>query len=327
MTERVSDPAPAPDSNPPSTTAHCRNCGASLLGPYCSQCGQQDKVVTRFFPTLVVEAVEGLFAFESRTYRTLWYLFTRPAFLTTEYLAGRRTAYLPPLRLFLVFVLAFLFTVSLELFLDSLGVDIDREGDEAELVLGDEEEAGADLEELRSGVLELIDILHFPFLSEQTNAEFVDLLKERAINNLETIREDPLDFVNQLLDYLPVLLLLMMPLLALMQKIAYLGSGRYYVEHLLLSVHNHSFLFLAFILLFLLDLLAWTDFSVLPVLAGGLGSALNLWVVAYLFLSLKKFFQQGYLLTGVKFLAISLAYGALLMTAILLLSLVSFFIY
>jgi hypothetical protein len=214
-----------------------------------------------------------------------------------------------------------------ELFLDSLGLDIDREEGGPVLILVDEEEAGADLDELESGVLELIELVRIPFLSETTNGEFVVLLKERAVNNLATVREDPGDFFNQLLDYLPILLLMMMPLLALMQKLSYLFSGRYYVEHLLLSVHNHSFLFLAFLLFFLLDLLAWSGFSILPLLAGILGSVLNLWIVAYLFLSLRRFFAQGFLLTCVKFVVISLSYGALLISATLLLSLVSFFIY
>ena len=34
--------------------------------------------------------------------KTLWYLFTKPAFLSTEYAKGRRASYTPPLRLFLV---------------------------------------------------------------------------------------------------------------------------------------------------------------------------------------------------------------------------------
>lgn len=320
------DPPADPVDQPP-TRVPCLNCGEPLQGPYCHHCGQKAQVVARFFPVLVLEAFEGLFAFESRTYRALWLLFTRPAFLTSEYLAGRRVTYLPPLRLFLVLALAVLFTLSVELFLDSLGLDIDREDDSAELILIDEEEAGADLDELETGVLELIDLLRLPFLSETTNGEFVALLKERAVNNISSIREDPRDFINQLLDYLPVLLLLMMPLLALMQKLTYLGSGRYYVEHLLLSVHNHSFLFLALILLFVLDLLAWSGFGILSLLAGILESALNLWIVAYLFLSLRRFFAQGFLLTSVKFVVISLSYGALLISATLLLSLVSFFIY
>ena len=105
----------------------CRNCGESLRGEYCGHCGQRDTTVVRFFPSLVLEAFEGLFAFDSKTYRSLWYLFSRPAFLTREYLAGRRVRYLAPLRLFIIFILLFLFTISLQMFLESIGIDIDQD--------------------------------------------------------------------------------------------------------------------------------------------------------------------------------------------------------
>ena len=134
-------------------------------------------------------------------------------------------------------------------------------------------------------------------------------------------------FFNGLLENIPALLLLMMPVLAMLQKLFYLGSGKYYVEHLVLTIHNHSFLLMVFILVFLLDLLVWTDFGILPPIAGFLRSLLNLWVVAYLFLSLRLFFGQGYFVTAVKFFTISVSYGAFLVIGVLLFMLIGFFIY
>ena len=345
---------PAPSNLEP---VGCRNCGASLHGEYCAYCGQQNKPVVRFFPTLLAEAFEGLFAFDSKTYRSLWYLFTRPAFLTREYLSGRRVRYLAPMRLFIIFLLAFLFTISLELFLNSLGFDIGQQIDDSEQPLleeletefsaaieetanelstdPDEEAVGgqavfertADLDEFRSGVSELLANLTVPFLSEQNNQQFVALLQERAAINIETISDDPSDFFNGLLENVPALLLLMMPVLALLQKLFYLGSGKYYVEHLVLTVHNHSFLFMFFILAFLLDAIVWLNFSILPAIAGFLRSLLNLWVVIYLYLSLRRFFDQGYFITGIKFLTISISYGAFLIIGVLLFMLIGFFVY
>ena len=347
---------PAPGDELPGSE-FCRNCGAGLQGEYCGHCGQHDRSVIRFFPSLVLEAFEGLFAFDSKTYRSLWYLFSRPAFLTREYLAGRRVRYLAPLRLFIIFILMFLFTISLQMFLESIGIDIDqdvpefaetdRAAAEAELEAAineladglssggaaDASDAGrnveltADMNEFQSGVSELISNLHIPFLSEQNNAQFVELLQERAANNIDSIAEDPSDFLTGMLEYMPVLMLLMVPLLAAIQKLAFIGSGRYYVEHLVLTLHNHSFLFLTFSLLFVLDVIAWTGFSLLPTLANTLSTILSLWVIVYLFLSLRLFFQQGYFVTGAKFFFISIVYGALLVSGILLFMLVGFFIY
>ena len=361
MTDSTAQPDDYNPSNDPSDAPvkrrHCRNCGMALAGEFCAHCGQQDRTVIRFFPTLVLEAFEGLFAFDSKSYRSVWYLFARPAFLTREYLAGRRVRYLPPMRLFIIFLLAFLFTISVELFLTSIGIDINQETDESEQPVLEELETElsaaidgianelntdndadtsgqstriertTDLDEFQTGLSELLASLQVPFLSEQNNQQFVALLQERAATNMEAISNDPTDFFNGLLENLPVLLLLMIPVLALLQKLFYFRSGKYYVEHLVLTVHNHSFLFLFFILAFLLDLTIWSDFSILPAIAGFFRSLLNVWVVVYLYLSLRFFFGQGYFVTGVKFLTISISYGALLIIGALLFMLIGFFIY
>lgn len=357
MSESSNESATVTSMQDKTEPAICANCSSALHGEFCAHCGQKNKPVVRFFPTLLLEAFEALFAFNSKTYRSLWCLFARPAFLTREYLTGRRVRYLAPMRLFLIFLIAFLFTISVQMFLSSVGINIGQQEenngqlvfDELETELaaatdetaaglntggqqetGDDElvvESTTDLDELRSGIAELLANLEVPFLSDQSNQQFVTLLQERAATNIDTISEDPGDFFNGLLENAPALLLLMMPVLALLQKLFYLRSGKYYVEHLVLTVHNHSFIFMTFVLLFLLDLVIWTELSILPAIAGFLRSLLNLWVVIYLYLSLRLFFAQGYFLTGVKFLTISICYGVLLIAGVLVFMLVGFFIY
>ena len=51
---------------------------------------------------IVREFTDNVFSFDSRFFISLKYLVTKPGFLTTEYWAGRRTKYLPPLRIYLV---------------------------------------------------------------------------------------------------------------------------------------------------------------------------------------------------------------------------------
>lgn len=51
---------------------------------------------------MIVDAWHELTVFDSRLGRTVWLLVRHPGMLALEYLAGRRTAYLPPLRLYLV---------------------------------------------------------------------------------------------------------------------------------------------------------------------------------------------------------------------------------
>ena len=94
------------------TSRACLNCGEPMHGDYCGQCGQQEKEVRRPFLYFLSELIRVVFELDGRAYRTIYYLITRPAFLTREYFAGRRVSYTPPLRLFLFISIGFFLIVS-----------------------------------------------------------------------------------------------------------------------------------------------------------------------------------------------------------------------
>src|SRR6185312_10961961 len=73
----------------PAPGAACANCGASLQGPYCHACGQNADAHKRSILHLVGEAIEGLFEFDGRLWRTLPALFFRPGRLARDYIEGR----------------------------------------------------------------------------------------------------------------------------------------------------------------------------------------------------------------------------------------------
>jgi hypothetical protein len=62
----------------------CANCGTALAGDYCHECGQKRQIL-----------------------RTPQYLFTRPGFLTREFIEGRRVRYITPVRLYLSMIALF----------------------------------------------------------------------------------------------------------------------------------------------------------------------------------------------------------------------------
>ena len=100
----------APPELPKPETLSCANCHAELKGEYCAACGQRHEPHIHTVAHFAGEAFESISHADSRLWRTLWYLFARPGFLTKEFFAGRRVAYLPPFRLYLVLsVLVFLF--------------------------------------------------------------------------------------------------------------------------------------------------------------------------------------------------------------------------
>ena len=90
----------------------CKNCNSELVGLYCSECGQKNSQLLSIKETLK-EFTDNVFSFDTRFFITFKYLITKPGLLTTEYWLGRRTKYLPPLRLYLVMSLMYFFISSI----------------------------------------------------------------------------------------------------------------------------------------------------------------------------------------------------------------------
>ena len=86
---------------------HCLNCGASLGGQYCGQCGQRATSRLISLWELIRDAFGDLFELDSRLWQTLVPLLARPGRLTRDYLEGRRARFMPPFRMYLVMSLVF----------------------------------------------------------------------------------------------------------------------------------------------------------------------------------------------------------------------------
>jgi hypothetical protein len=48
----------------------------------------------------VEDGLEGILHFDGKFFTSARYIFTRPGFLTTEFIAGRRARYMHPVRLY-----------------------------------------------------------------------------------------------------------------------------------------------------------------------------------------------------------------------------------
>jgi hypothetical protein len=100
---------------------------------------------------------------------------------------------------------------------------------------------------------------------------------------------------------LPRAMFVFLPLLAGLMTLMYWRPRHYYVEHLLLLVHNHAFVFLTVPL-------AWMVGALLPPLASWVDLALFLYIVWYLYRSMRTVYGQGRWLTIGKFTALSFLY-------------------
>jgi hypothetical protein len=102
------------DQLPDQPTFVCPSCSLESLGKFCSGCGEgkpgsEDRSLRHYFDVVI----NFLTHFDSKGYRSLWYLLTRPGFLSLEYLRGSKVRYAKPLSLFISLNLVYYFFISL----------------------------------------------------------------------------------------------------------------------------------------------------------------------------------------------------------------------
>jgi hypothetical protein len=260
---------------PPSTT--CANCNALLAGRYCSSCGQRADSEAHSLGHFLGEAAELLTHADSRVWGTLWPLLARPGFLTREYFAGRRARYLQPFRLYLITSVLFFVLSAL------LGGGQASSGDtRAADRIGAQDCANLSTD-LRWGSHQLA-----PRLQAACGKVLADNgreLGERVVHNLGRA------------------LFVFLPLVAALMKLLYWRPRRYYLEHLLLLIHNHAFVFL-FLSIFILA----THWISSDSVAGPLFLLAAWYMVRYLYRSMKLVYGQSRGLTVLKFAVLGCAY-------------------
>ena len=113
--------------------------------------------------------------------------------------------------------------------------------------------------------------------------------------------------------------------MALVLKVLYPLSRRYFVEHLLFVIHYHAFFFLILTLLILFARFApWIrvpDFAVTLTIV-----AASLYIPVYLYMAMRQVYGQGRFLTFLKYVALVVSYNigtALTMLGAVLFALVS----
>lgn len=95
------------------TDSTCLNCGNEVQNRYCSNCGQENVESTRSFHHLFIHFFKDFTHYDNAFWRTIFNLFFKPAQLTKAYLEGKRMRYLPPIRLYIFISFITFFIISL----------------------------------------------------------------------------------------------------------------------------------------------------------------------------------------------------------------------
>ncbi len=137
----------------------------------------------------------------------------------------------------------------------------------------------------------------------------------RAKNNLIHARHDQRPLVTEVFSVLPQTLFVLMPLFAVLLKVVYIFKRRLYMEHLMVALHSHAFVFLSVLVIELLGLLVgWAAADaawVVPPL-NLLRAAAWIWLPVYLFLMQKRIYRQGWIMATLTYWVIGICYLVIL---------------
>lgn len=309
----VVDPLTAPyvEGEPLPPGAPCANCGDRTPGRFCRHCGQARRVVHVSLREMVADFVDDQLTLNSRLPRTVAFLLVRPGYLTREYLRGRIASYVRPLRLYLgtsvLFFLVFAFAARLG---NWVGGDVIRVRTTTDSTAGAAGRVQAETlrrhaDSRRASVRpappqkEAVVFHGMGAFGDTLNVKYQRLKQMEPRQRRDVL----LDAVQ---EQLPRLMFAMLPVFALLLKLLYLRSGRFYVEHFVFALHFHAFAFLLSTLLIGVEQLPGAaNVAAIPLAAVG-------WIYLYLFVAMKKVYGQGIVRTGGKYAALLLSYFFLL---------------
>jgi len=293
-------------------SARCDNCGAPVSGRYCSDCGQRLEPAVHSLWHFTKLATEDLTHADSRLWRTLGALLFRPGYLTREFLGGRRARYLPPVRLYLVISVIFFLWASARQPMRVIDIKAPEHGAPTATVTPLEDEAllgkplAGESDEQRAERVCANHVNYDGPWQQRIQPAARRACARMLADNFRSLQE-------AFMHNLPRAMFLFLPLLAAVMMLLYWRPRHYYIEHLLLFVHNHAFVFL-------LLMLAGLTSALLPPLAGWVSAAATLYIAWYAYRSMRVVYRQGRSLTLGKLVLLSFFY---LVSGSLMLALVS----
>ncbi|HJP86989.1 MAG TPA: DUF3667 domain-containing protein [Gemmatimonadaceae bacterium] len=254
----------------------CGNCGATLSGRYCAQCGEKKFSAHDYsIAHLLEEALDGLTHFDTRFLRTLKVLITRPGELSRAYFHGGRSRYTKPLSLFIIINIVFFF------------------------------------------VQPHTGLFGYKYAQYTAIPRYSLAVQDHLRKTGESEVVYAARFNENLQHQKKSILIVAVPFLALVMSLLFMGSGRTYAEHLVLSVQVYAFL-LAYLGIVILGVLfpivvglTWLfpGVALLRRLGGELAidTVLGIGLFTYVYLALRRAYETSRVRSVVDALLLSFA--------------------
>lgn len=309
---------------------NCENCGAPLTGHWCSQCGQPAIDYRRSFRHVIIDVLDSFLNWDSKFFATLGLLMVKPWRLTNDFLSGKRVRYLHPLRLYLLASILFFFAVNywakpaqfhrgnlspkdraeLETELKNENIPPEPRRKIEEALKLSSPTAGPEVSEPSPAPSAS------PAAEEENNNEFPGSGHSRLLKSgphkstpfekwAETRAKKKIGehgtklklFLATLFNNLPYMMLCCIPLFAFVLKILYIRCRIFYIDHLVYALHIHTLAYVGIMLI----VFATLGLNRLAPSTTGWVTILWLAFAAQIFLSIRRVYRQGWMISTLKF--------------------------
>lgn len=295
----------------------CQNCSQPLSGEnYCPNCGQKNDTRKLTFWHFITESLSHFLALDGMFFTTLKKLITKPGQVPLDYVNGQRNTYMNPLRIYFLSSLLLLFISQIQTNITDerlREIEYNENLSEAsrDSIITKELDAipGIPLNLVidnssESRILATLEQMT-EYSTEYPNHSDVHALDKLGIENTFMHRflyhqADKLshfemdEFSEYLRSKLFWVLFFFLPIIALLLKLLYIRGTFYYTDHLSFAFYSQSAFFL------LLSISSALGNDSIYTLISALG------FLVYLFLSMKRFYQQKAIKTFLKFLLLNI---------------------
>lgn len=321
----------------------CLNCGTTLLADakHCQECGQAIKDARMTVRALLSNFLSNLFNLDGKIWKTLRHMW-KPAYLTREYVSGKRTSYFNPARFFAITLILHFILLTYSMSHTDLGLDTLNDMEDitkSELVTQYDSIATVllpradsieidtlrrtlfgnarhvDKDTMNFNVVAFTDLKKYGILKKDAYTMSPKQLYEkykiegwweklliRQTIRINKNRESTLTYIIGNLSWVVILVVFF---IALILKLIYIRNGYYYVEHavLMMLVHAKTFFVINIIMI---AVICFPDVE--EDIKGGFSSMAYLVSAIYLFITMKLYYQQGWFKTLIKFAIVGITY-------------------
>ncbi len=319
----------------------CLNCGAVVEGRYCPACGQENLEPKQTLWHLLTHFFSDITHFDGKFFTTVRPLIFRPGFLSSEYIKGRRTKYLDPVRMYLfisaIFALVFISFNREDMITEEspecvAKVDSIRHSLDSVNAINKTRHFNVVTDTLKDGTE--IMVFNTPDSWRQTlqhydstqkamkpslrDGWFEKYIMTRTIKATHAYERNPYFAEHRMLTNFyhsfSKLFFVSLPIFATVLFLIYIRKRKqyYFVSHAIFSIHYYCVILVFWSILYIMPAALLPKRLATPY-CNTAPAVIILTLIVYLFIAQYRFYKQGWGKTLLKFLILSVATGFVLL--------------